>query len=97
MLRGLGIVQRLGHPSQVLERVGLQLVHRRSAVHLDRHLGNIQVAGDLLVESPCDRQLHHLPLSAGQRRDPTSHIHGQNEYAVISATPSSVRKRLAPR
>src|SRR5262245_13685708 len=51
------------HPDQRGHRVGLHLLHDVRAMELDRSLGGRELAGDLLVEQPCDDARKDLALS----------------------------------
>src|SRR5262245_7173800 len=51
------------HPDQRGHRVGLHLLHDVRAMELDRSLGGRELAGDLLVEQPCDDACQDLALS----------------------------------
>src|SRR5437867_3675988 len=57
-----------GHPDQPRDRGGLHLLHDVPAVELDRPLGRLQLARDLLVQAPCDHESHDLPLACGEPR-----------------------------
>ena len=57
----------VGEADELRDAAGLHFPHDLAAMHLDGHLADPELAGDLLVEPPGDDQRHHLALARGQR------------------------------
>src|SRR5262245_56621273 len=56
----------VGHPHQLGERAGAELLHHLRAVGLDRAFGDAELGGDLLVAIPRDDAREHLALARGE-------------------------------